>query len=415
MPQETKFVDKAILRKLYPLTNLLADDLDDLAKKTQVENLPAGSLLYTQGATDPHTIYLIAGSVELRDRDEQTSKIDADSATARRPLSPQKPRNATATALTDIAIIRIEDKLLELMINTSNLAQPVKPQTLDPNVIEERLFGRLYQDYLEDNMLLPSMPDIALRVRNAIDDQSRGVEDIAKIVQADPALTARLVQVANSPLYRGQGQINSCRNAITRLGLKQTRNLVYSFAMKQLFRSTLPALRQRMIQLWQHTTSVAAISAVLAQRTPGFEVDRGLLAGLIHDIGVLPIMAYAERYPQLVNDAEVFDNIVARLRGQIGALVLRRWEFDDELINVALEAEAWNRTGDPDKADYVDLVIMAQLHSYIGTSRMSKLPAIDQVPAFKKLALGKLSPRMSVQILEDSREDIAEVEKLLLG
>lgn len=415
MPQEKPLIDKAVLKTLHPLSTLLEDDLDDLSKKTQIETLPAGSLLYAQGATDPHTIYLIAGSVELRDRDGQTSRIDAGSATARRPLSGQKPRNATATALTEAAVIRIEDKLLELMINTSNLAQPAQPQTMDPNVIEERLFGRLYQDYMEDNMLVPSMPDIALRVRSAIDDQNKDIEDIARIVQADPALTARLVQVANSPLYRGQGPVNSCRNAVTRLGLKQTRNLVYSFALKQLFRSTLPALRQRMILLWQHTTSVAAISAVLAKLTPGFEVDRGLLAGLIHDIGILPIMAYAERYPQLVSDAAVFDNIVARLRGQIGALVLRRWEFDDELINVALDAENWDRMGNPDKADYADLVIIAQMHSYIGTSRMAKLPAIDQVPAFNKLVLGKLSPRMSVQILEDAREDIAEVERLLLG
>ncbi len=415
MPNKDKHVDKAVLKQLQPLCNLLADDLDDLASNIRIETLPSGSVLYSQGAADPHTIYLIAGSVELRDRDGQSSKIEAASATARRPLSAQKPRNATATALTEVAIIRIEDKLLELMVNTSNLAQPNVPKTLDPNIIEERLFGRIYQDYLEDKLLLPSMPDIALRVRDAIDDQDRGIDDITKLVQADLPLAARLVQVANSPLYRGQGQITSCRSAITRLGLKQTRNLVYSFALKQLFRSSLPALRQRMIQLWQHTTSVAAISAVLAKLTPDFEADRGLLAGLSHDIGVLPIMAYAERYPQLVNDGEVFDNIVARLRGQIGALVLRRWEFDDELINVALEAETWDRMGDPDKADYVDLVIMAQLHSYIGTSRMSKLPAIDHVPAFKKLALGKLSPRMSVQILEDAREDITEVEKLLLG
>ena len=415
MPEAKTRIDKATLKKLHPLGNLLADDLDDLVKHTLVETLPAGSVLYAQGATDPHTIYLLTGTVELRDRGGQTSQIEGGSASARRALSFQKPRNATATALSDVALIRIEDKLLELMINTSGLAQAAKPKALDANLIEERLFGRLYQDYMEDNLIVPSMPDIALRVRNAIDDQDKDVEDIAKIVQADPALTARLVQVANSPLYRGQAQINSCRNAVTRIGLKQTRNLVFSFALKQLFRSNAAPLRQRMIQLWQHSTSVAAIAAVLAKRTPGFEVDRGLLAGLIHDIGVLPIMAYAERYPQLVSDTKVFDDIVARLRGQIGALVLRRWEFDEELISVALEAECWDREADPDKADYVDLVVMAQMHGYIGTPRMTDLPAIDSVPAFSKLALGKLSPRMSVQILEDAREDIAAVEKLLLG
>ena len=405
---------KEDLVKLQPLCDLLADDLDDLAKNTVVETLPAGSTLFAQGANDPLTIYLLAGEVELHDRSGQRSRVRGGDANARRALSQEKPRRATATAVSEVAIIRIEDKLLELMTNTRNLAQDAPKAALDADLIEERLFSRLYQDYLDDTLQVPSMPDIAVRVRAAIDDQSHDIDDIAKIVQADPALAARLVQVANSPLYRGQSTILGCRQAITRLGLQQTRNLVFSFALKQLFRGDSPVLRQRMIQLWQHTASVAALAAILAKLTPGFEADRGLLAGLVHDIGVLPILSYAERYPQLVANPAVFDNVVSRLRGQIGALVLRKWQFDEELVKVALEAEDWQRAGMP-KADYADLVIIAQLHSYIGTPRMAHLPALDQVPAFGKLALGKLSPRMSVQVLETSRDEIKEVEKLLLG
>lgn len=408
-------VGKEALLGLHPLRELLADDLEDLAKNTPIETLPAGSELFAQGATDPSAIFLLSGTVELRERSGKHSRVTGGEASARRALCQQKPRSATATAVTEVSLIRIDDKLLELMLNTRKLAQPAAPQAvLDADVIEDRLFGRLYQDYLDDQLPVPSMPDIALRVRRAIDDQHRDIDDIAKIVQADPALTARLVQVANSPLYRGQTPVLGCRQAITRLGLKQTRNLVYSFALKQLFRADSPPLRQRMIQMWQHTASVAAIAAILAKLTPGFEIDRALLAGLTHDIGVLPILSYAERYPQLIANPAVFDDIVARLRGQIGALVLRKWEFDAELLTAALEAENWDRDSGTD-ADYADIVIVAQLHSYVGTPRMAELPAIDQVPAFAKLALGKLSPRMSVQILEESRDDIEEVEKLLLG
>jgi len=411
---DRQLVTKDILLKLHPLCDLLADDIEDLAKNVHVEHLPAGSVLFQQGATDTLAIYLLSGTVELRDRRGQQSRVNGGEASARRALSQQKPRNATATAVTNVSIIRIDDKLLELMLNTRNLAQGARASALNADVIEDRLFSRLYQDYLDDQLAVPSMPDIALRVRRAIDDPNRSVDDIAKIVQADPGLTARLVQVANSPLYRGTTPVLGCRQAITRLGLQQTRNLVFSFALKQLFRADSPPLRQRMIQMWQHTASVAAIAAILAKLTPGFEADRGLLAGLTHDIGVLPILSYAERYPQLISNPAVFDEILSRLRGQIGALVLRKWEFDEDLVTVALEAENWERDAGPE-VDYADLIIIAQLHSYIGTPRMATLPAIDQVPAFDKLAIGKLSPRMSVQILEESRDDIAEVEKLLLG
>lgn len=409
-----ELVAKETLIKLHPLSELLPDDIDDLAKNIYIEYLPAGSVLFQQGATDPLAIYLLSGTVELHDRTGQQSRIIGCEALARRALSQQKPRNATATAVTDVAIIRIDGKLLELMLNTCSLAQSTRPATLNADVIEDRLFSRLYQDYLDDQLAVPSMPDIALRVRRAIDDSNKNVDDIAKIVQADPGLTARLVQVANTSLYRGTTPILGCRQAITRLGLQQTRNLVFSFALKQLFRADSAPLRKRMIGMWQHTASVAAIAAILAKLTPGFEIDRGLLAGLVHDIGVLPILSYAERYPQLIANPAVFDDLLSRLRGQIGALVLRKWEFDEDLVTVALEAENWERDAGPE-VDYADLIIIAQLHSYIGTPRMATLPAIDQVPAFTKLALGKLSPRMSVQILEESRDDITEVEKLLLG
>lgn len=409
-----QFVTKGTLLKLHPLSDLLADDIEDLARNIRVEQLQAGSVLFQQGATDPLAIYLLAGTVELGDRGGRRSQVTGGDASARRALCQEKPRSATATALTDVAIIRIDDKLLELMLNTRNLAQGATPATLDADVIEDRLFSRLYQDYLDDQLAVPSMPDIALRVRRAIDDPNKNVEDIAKIVQADPGLTARLVQVANSPLYRGTTPVLGCRQAVTRLGLQQTRNLVYSFALKQLFRADSAPLRKRMIGMWQHTASVAAIAAVLAKLTPGFEIDRGLLAGLVHDIGVLPILSYAERYPQLLANPAVFDDVLARLRGQIGVLVLRKWEFEEDLAMVALEAENWERDAGPE-VDYADLIIIAQLHSYVGTPRMATLPAIDQVPAFTKLALGKLSPRMSVQILEEAHKDIAAVEKLLLG
>lgn len=414
MSDTKTIVGKETLLKLHPLVDLLPDDVEDLATTLHVESLPAGSILFQQDDTDPQTIYLLSGSVELRDRNDKQSRVTGGEPTARRPLSQQKPRNATATAITDVTLIRVADRLLELMVNTRNLARAERGSAIDTDAIEDRLFGRLYQDYLDDQLAVPSMPDIALRVRHAIDDADKSIDDIAKIVQADPALTARLVQVANSSLYRGQTPLLGCRQAITRLGLQQTRNLVYSFSLKQLFRADAKLLRQRMIQMWQHTASVAAITAILAKLTPGFEVDRALLAGLVHDIGVLPILSYAERYPQLIAKPAAFDDIVSRLRGQIGALVLRKWEFDEDLVTSTLEAENWERDAGPE-VDYADLVIVAQMHSYIGTPRMAQLPAIDQVPAFNKLTLGKLSPRMSVQILEESRSDIAELEKLLLG
>jgi hypothetical protein len=63
--------------------------------------------------------------------------------------------------------------------------------------------------------------------------------------------------------------------------------------------------------------------------------------------------------------------------------------------------------------DYCDLLITAQLHAFIGTPEAIDLPALDQIPAHKRLGLGELTPRMSLKILEQATDQIAHVESLL--
>jgi hypothetical protein len=63
--------------------------------------------------------------------------------------------------------------------------------------------------------------------------------------------------------------------------------------------------------------------------------------------------------------------------------------------------------------DYVDLVVVAQLHAYVGTAKMRDLPRLDLIPAFHKLALGKLTPRHSIGILENAKDQIKELREML--
>ena len=137
-----------------------------------------------------------------------------------------------------------------------------------------------------------------------------------------------------------------------------------------------------------------------------------MLAGLIHDIGVVPIISAAREYPELANNPEMLEKTINRLRAEVGTLVLKRWDFMDEFSDVAAHAEDWARDKS-NTTDYTDLVIVSQLHAYIGTPRMQKLPRLDLVPAFHKLAMGKLTPRHSLKFLDEAQSDVQAVENLL--
>ncbi len=280
------------------------------------------------------------------------------------------------------------------------------------NTHSSRFLRQCHQALKQGKLPLPTIPDIALKIRRAINDPKANSNRIAKVVQIDPVITARLIQISNSPLYRGRRRIESCPEALTRLGMKVAQHLITSFALKAVFRAKTRHIQKRMNELWHHSSYVAAISAVLAHKTPGFDPDRAMLAGLVHDIGTVPILIFADAYRDLLTCAEDLEKTIAALRGPVGAAIMRNWSFPEDFEQVILHSEDWWRDPAPEP-DYVDLVLVSQLHSFVGTPRIKDAPRIDAVPAYGKLLAGRLDADTSLGILETAREEIWQIQKML--
>ena len=151
----------------------------------------------------------------------------------------------------------------------------------------------------------------------------------------------------------------------------------------------------------------------LAQASPGLDAEEALLAGLLHDIGELVILTYAESYPDLIVDGEALDGVIKQLKAEIGAVILREWQFPEALVEAAFGAEEWTRDSG-DKPDYCDVVLSAQLLSFIGSSKMGNLPDLEDVPAFTKLAGGNLTRELGMKILDAAEDQILETKQLFL-
>lgn len=264
----------------------------------------------------------------------------------------------------------------------------------------------------EKKLALPTIPDISLKIRRAINDPRANNSKIAKVVQMDPVITARLIQISNSPLYRGRRRIESCPEAITRLGLKVAQHLITSFALKTVFKAKTRLIHKRMNDLWQHSSYVAAICAVLAHKTPGFDPDRAMLAGLIHDIGMVPVLTFADSHVDLISEPQDLEVALSKLRGPVGASIMQQWHFPKDFKAIVLEAENWFRDLQP-QPDYVDLVLVSQLHSFVGTPQIHRNPRIDEIPAYNKLLAGHLDADTSMNILETAREEIWQIQQML--
>lgn len=280
--------------------------------------------------------------------------------------------------------------------------------SLDPQSITQEIRQRIKSG----EQLLPGLPDIALRVRKAIAKEENDVNTITRLVQTDIPLTARLIQIANSPLYRGVQPVEDCQKAITRLGLDVTKNLVTSFALRRAFTAKTAKSRKRVERVWKHSVQVAAIAFILGRITPRLNPDHALLAALVHDVGVLPLLGWLETQENILNDDQVVDELLKQLRIPLGRLVLEHWRFDPEFISVIDAAEDWFRD-EAKEPDYGDVVLVSQIHAAFGKPEGKQLPTFDQLPAMKKFPVFKLGPAASMELLAEAQEEMKELQKLL--
>lgn len=265
---------------------------------------------------------------------------------------------------------------------------------------EDRLYRAVVDALSEDRLVLPTLPEIAMRVGQACGDPNASASRIATEISRDPAIAVRLLRVANSASLRGSKRIDSVPQAVARLGLGLLRSLVTGLALEQLFIARSPGLRARLRRAWTHSVEVAALSQVLARHCTVLRPELAMLAGLVHEIGALPVLRLAEELSDPPPDAQLIERVMHKLQPRIGPMILRAWNFPPELIDVPSQWMDFTRAHDG-AADYVDVVTVAALQSTEG--RSGRFAAIDRsrTPAFLRL---DLSPEVDVFEVEGVQE-----------
>jgi HD-like signal output (HDOD) protein len=277
-------------------------------------------------------------------------------------------------------------------------------------ITEQQFLQQLRSAIHENKITLPTLPEVALRVRDAMEKEEISGRQIAEIVATDGALAARLLQVANSPLYRGRVPIDNIQQAVTRLGNQLVRNLVTSLAMKQMYQATSDTLDKHLHTVWEEGVQVAAISRALAQRLPHLDNEQAMLAGLIHNIGSLPILMMADSDPELLENEAQLDRLVEQLNPVIGTEILEEWNFPESLIKVPQHYQHLDYDGGP-QADYVDVVLVAHLQT-LPAGHMALRQEWGKIPAFAKIGL---EPKVEVVNIEGVAEELNEVKEMFLN
>ncbi len=400
------------LRRMRSLSRFSDAQLAELAGRLVLETARPGECLVERGCTEPFSLYLLEGALEAIAPDEKVTRHEASPDGELVPIAQIRPSMYQVVASGPARYVRIDAALLTEFAQRQEADAPsgeVDVVELDETEEVNALTVRLFQDLLSGNLKLPSLPNVAHRIQQAFADEAVNAEMIGTLIQADPAITAKLIMIANSALYRGQAPIESLQQAVVRLGLETTRKQVITYAVKDLFHSRNATMQKLMQKLWKHSQHVACLCRLLANHLQGFDPEQAQLAGLVHDLGSVAILQYAQQDDELCADPALLLEAIERLRPQITGMLLNQWNFGAEFVTVGEQCEDWFRNP-ADEADLCDLVLIAQYHAFIGKPEQRRLPPISTLPAFAKLGMGDIDVKQIVEFLKRSRNEIAAIE-----
>ncbi len=275
------------------------------------------------------------------------------------------------------------------------------------------LADKIKQDLLSaienDSLVLPTLPEVALKVREIAEDPDSAINQLVDVIGGDAALTTRIIRVCNSPLLRGAREIENLNMAVGRLGMTYTSNLATGLAMEQMFQATSEMIDKRMRDVWQKSTEIAGICHVLASHYTKLKSDQATLAGLVYQIGILPILKYVEDNDTQISSV-MLDDIIDELHPMIGCKILEKWDFPAELKNVPKDSRDFNRN--IPQVDYADIVMVASLQSLVGSGHPHTELDWSKISAFNRLGL---DPEIDINEAEDLSDEMEAAMALLNG
>ncbi|MBL8390845.1 MAG: HDOD domain-containing protein [Candidatus Accumulibacter sp.] len=209
------------------------------------------------------------------------------------------------------------------------------------NQLSFRILEDIARDLSGEVVSFPTFLDITFQVRTALKNPQLTIDELGRLVAAEPLMSTKIIRLANSVAINRSGRaIVDVRNAIGRIGMEAVRTVSFAVAMEQLLNSKKMAAFQTLSRrLWEHTVHVAALSRVLARRLTRVNVDEALFAGLVHDIGVFYLLSRAVNFPELVASPCDLHQLLVQWHDHIGHALLSAMGMPEELVLVVQEHE----------------------------------------------------------------------------
>jgi HD-like signal output (HDOD) protein len=202
---------------------------------------------------------------------------------------------------------------------------------------KREIFKAIASEVAQGELAFPTGAQVALKVRQALDDPDCPIEIAARLIQAEPLLSARVIAIANSVVYNRSGQeVTDVRVAVARLGFSTVRSLAMALVTRQMAGKLVDKKHLELLnKLWEHTAHVASLAHVIARHVTRQDPEKAMFAGIIHEIGGFYMLSRLGDFPDMLDGD--FTDWIESGEVEVGRAVLGKLAVPDS-VAAAIEA-----------------------------------------------------------------------------
>ncbi|WP_028484963.1 HDOD domain-containing protein [Thioalkalivibrio sp. ALE17] len=391
------------LPQLRPFAELSERARDRLLQHARTMTVDPGFKLHARDEFRS-MIFLLEGRMILASG-RNSVMLNGDSSEALNPLFEPHDYHSHAIAATRATLAMLDRKVYETLVDGGG-QDSVEVSEIELSDLEGELFGSIYTHAYSGELALPQLPEVALHLQQALKDPDVSIAEATRIIEEDPSVAGRLLSVANSPAMGSRREVSRLQDAVARLGLERTRQLVMALAMHQVFIHRDSPYHDLLERLWRRSARIAAISCVLADQCEAVDPQTALLAGLLHRVGALPVIAEVARtHPE--RTPEEVERVLFRLEGLIGELVAQQWDLSSDII------DAIRDSGGPENPEAPVLTDIVRIARAACPRDAEDDPLADRIPLADLRAVERLGFILdedgSLPAIETARQEVEEL------
>ena len=272
----------------------------------------------------------------------------------------------------------------------------------------QEAFAQLIAFAQSPDFEVPSAMHVALNIKKTVDDPDASIEQMARMIAAEPGLSAEAIALANSAAFRRTGrEVTDVKTATSRLGFKNVRAMGTAGVVRQVKEMVpTPELRKVTVRLWEHVSYVAGLATLIAERITHVDPEDATFTGIIHESGAFFLIANAAGYPGLLEGGP--GSLKGWDRGaeaELGRALLQKIQVPS-LVLEAME-QVWTGQMNPKPRSLGDTLLLAHA--------LSPVPSPIALLAGQEPPAGPpLDPAVQKKLREDAVPEMLEHLRAIL-